>query len=457
MEEPETEISNERQLRAASALNLLSQTGKATASTIKASGDLNGERLCGSVADLATAIGERLLATNPAIVSDRVFDEFEAGIAACQQELMRIRMTPPEQRGEVVHITRQALLERVPRELFLALPNTDAWAATVQTYEEKSRWLKSQLASLEVNTGALTTQLMETRRGADVAQDAMYDAWMKAEIERGTQFAGRLAVFQKQVDDNVTAFSERGEGALLSVSNRFTASVDECVAKLERDRTDRAATLDASLQEHKAAAVAAVAAVDELRAASLTTLKSIQSNHDLSKQLISDTAANAITAEYRAAEESERTAARWWQGATCVVFAGFIVAAIWTVKQAGPSPTAIYFALRAVVASAFAGFLAYGGSQVKSHREEARRLRLIALGIRALDPYIADFPQEDRTATKRGLAERIFVPGDAGGRIDAVGAMDLASKSLDVVKSVAETTKNVTDAKNTRPGPPTAP
>lgn len=432
-------------------LKHFSQLSMLTAASMQQQGDIESADGLTSIAQLAEAIEARLMVTDSKYHYARELQTFQGEVGAIETEFIGLNAPQDAQaRINSIQNARKRLTLRMPYELLLTGPSTEELLHTLQSHEEKVLWLTSSLDGLVSRVAALRAEHDAALAQAQGLHSVLTSQANSEQEGRNQAFASSQQRHQKQVDEDIATYSARVDARVQLLADRFQGTADGMLADMERTRAEHAAALAATMAENDRSLDRAVNEAAGVKTKVEAVLVQINANFEQSNTLISNTAANEVSKEYRSAEKAERAAAWWWQLSTILGSVAFIAVGVGTVVTA-KDPTAIYFALRAVVASACAGFIAYMGSQVKGHRDEARRLRQIALGIHALGPYIAEFPPEERTATKRGLAERIFVPGESAGRAEIAGAMELASKSLDIVKSVAETAKNVSDPKNTKP------
>jgi hypothetical protein len=92
---------------------------------------------------------------------------------------------------------------------------------------------------------------------------------------------------------------------------------------------------------------------------------------------------------------------------------------------------------RLLLSASFAGVAAYCGRESAAHRAVARDARARHLQLAALNPYLANMPEEDRMRLKSELAPGYFAPAAAGKGDDEQTDGQLSAKLIELANTLA--------------------
>lgn len=271
--------------------------------------------------------------------------------------------------------------------------------------------------------------------------------------EVSSSLLSHLQTIKAQVSHDIVTGRDLASHLALRYST-LVAAFMPIVTSLAMQRLGESPDSDVELSRHRDLMKSVAADLVEAQKSAKASIAKIRSYEEQGGALLHIVAAGTIASEYRSAEKSEFDSYTNWQRCVIGALVAILVVSAWALYVATfdkPQADGMFFAVRGAFAVALAGVAGYAGSQATNHRDEYRRLRLVSLGVAAISPYVAEFPEADKIATKKFLAERLFV--QSGGRVDGPSAADLAVKMVDATKTLAEAAKNVTGAVGTISGP----
>lgn len=140
-----------------------------------------------------------------------------------------------------------------------------------------------------------------------------------------------------------------------------------------------------------------------------------QEVHSQINELLGQTASKVLLVDYAHTADAEKTSAnimrRW--ALICMALAGGVLcfALYESLKSELDWRQAIFKTLAAIALSVPAAYLARESAK---HRNQEHINRKISLDLRAIDPYIATLPSEERNSIKSEIASRIFGVQESG-------------------------------------------
>jgi hypothetical protein len=192
----------------------------------------------------------------------------------------------------------------------------------------------------------------------------------------------------------------------------FTTAEARRAAEFDGAEQERADAVAASEQKAAADHTAAVTALTDQAASTLSRLEELQ---DQAEQLVGAIGVTGVAAGYDQTATREKRAADVWRLATVTVAlaaAGILAfAALFT--DHGDAGAWQELASRVFVSLSLAGVAAYCGRQSAEHRKAEREARNRHLQLRALNPYLANMPEEESVRLKAELAAGYFTPTPA--------------------------------------------
>ncbi|MDD2859106.1 MAG: hypothetical protein PHU75_10585 [Candidatus Nanopelagicales bacterium] len=245
---------------------------------------------------------------------------------------------------------------------------------------------------LRAEVGAVALELA-TDRGTVAQAVADFHAQAQAAKEATDQQAARLDNALNGLQATfATAENARAEAHLAAL---------EAQSKAESESREAAAQLlGEDRQSWAQAAEGALVQIRELKAQA--------------DELVGAVGLAATSTEYSKYAEQERKAANLWRwvaaGAFAMAFAVFVAMLLAGLGGHITGDTPWQVVVFKITGSA--GLLAlgyYAGKESKSHREAERTAKSIQLDLAALEPFIANMPEDEKRVIRLGAAQRLFV------------------------------------------------
>lgn len=300
----------------------------------------------------------------------------------------------------------------------------------------KDRYAKGVIAAAEGFVEASHNELDTLRGQVAGLNDELTSLREQLEADRAAAAAAATAV-QQQVTAVETATDKqttRLDDALNGLQATFaTAEAERAAAhttamtEQAKEAADQRSDMEEDLDQDRAKwAGLAQGALDDLG--------------DLKKQaesLVNAVGLSATSTEYGKYAEQERKAANFWRWVAAVgfiaAFAAFLVMLLTGFGGHITGDTPWQVVVFKVTGSA--GLLAlgvYASRESSSHRKAERSAKSIQLDLAALEPFIANMSEEDKSTVRLGAALRLFVPPsrDAAGLGPVEASEDAATDAL---------------------------
>lgn len=277
----------------------------------------------------------------------------------------------------------------------------------------KDRYAKGVMAAAEDFVGQSHSELQALREGVGEVQTELADMRKTLEDDRK---ASELAVedFKAKVQaakDATERQTTRLDEALNGLQATFAA------AEAQRAETHRAALEAQAKAEAEAREAAGKTLKDDREQwaadadAALAQIKDLKSQAD---ELVGAVGLAVTSTEYSKYAEQERKAANFWRGIAASSFGlAFVVFLLMLLAGLGGQITGdTPWQLVVFKVTGSAGLLAlgyYAGRESKSHREAERTAKSIQLDLAALEPFIANMPEDQKERIRLGAAQRLFV------------------------------------------------
>jgi len=147
----------------------------------------------------------------------------------------------------------------------------------------------------------------------------------------------------------------------------------------------------------------------------LNNITRIEEFRDKAQNLYHVMGSIGMAGEYQKVADSARRMTKFWQVVAGIGMLGLICYAIITQRYIVGSSSGINWAAvaaRVFVAAAFGILAAYGVRQADRYSATEMRNRRFQLELSSIDPYLANFPEEQQQSVKVELARKLF--GNAG-------------------------------------------
>lgn len=203
----------------------------------------------------------------------------------------------------------------------------------------------------------------------------------------------------------------------------------------EDERTQNAEAAAAEAQERFASTSGELT---EQAAGTLARLEELQGQ---AEELVGAIGVTGVAAGYDQTAAREKRAADLWRRCTvgvALVAAGILAFALFV--DHGEEGGWQRLAARGVVSLSLAGVAAYCGRQSAEHRKGERDARARHLQLRALNPYLANMPEEESVRLKAELAPGYFAPATAGTGTEGDGEQagsQITAKLLELANTLA--------------------
>ncbi|UOY01634.1 hypothetical protein [Blastococcus sp. PRF04-17] len=268
-------------------------------------------------------------------------------------------------------------------------------------------------AYLERISGMVSTVVGDAAKDRERLHDAA-----DALDARLTSTAQQLEQLEAGTRTQVTKLDQ----AIAAQENQFDRAQGERLAAFREAEQERAQAAEAAAE---AAGERFATTAGELTDQAAGTLKSLAELKRQAEELVGAIGVAGVAAGYNETAQREERVADVWRWATVAVAllaAGVLVAALFVDHSADGSWQRL--ATRLLVSLSFAGVAAYCGRESAAHRRVAREARARHLQLAALNPYLANMPEEESIRLKGELAPGYFAPASTD-RTD--GAADAGS------------------------------
>lgn len=274
---------------------------------------------------------------------------------------------------------------------------SDAVAEAIAADAERVRRVASETVE------RANTELVRVREEADASQQAMTQA--------REEFTAQVAAVNQelsQVRTQVQQQTTRLEQALATHETQF--------GQAERER---ASAFEAAERERAGAASTAQTAASEdfdstataLKQDAEETLTELARLRREAEELVGAIGVAGVAAGYNETAKHEKKAADQWRIATVGVAAvAVLVLASALLIDHSVAGSWQRLITRLVVSVSFAGVAAYCGRQSEAHRTRERTARDRQIQLAALNPYLANMPDDESVKLKLGLAPGYFTP-----------------------------------------------
>jgi hypothetical protein len=185
----------------------------------------------------------------------------------------------------------------------------------------------------------------------------------------------------------------------------------------------------------------------------LDSLKESSTNkHNEILSLYQLASGDSIAGGYSQSSRDEEKSANWWRRGTIIFLIATVCWLGYAFKQYGSNEvkvntlpeTATFNWQRYFIGSSITGVLllsaGFSARQSSKHREEAIRMRRIALQIKALDPYISSLDLDHQKEIKKELIDRFFIGEEqttgGDGKLDENSMSFIASTIQGVLKTI---------------------
>jgi hypothetical protein len=240
------------------------------------------------------------------------------------------------------------------------------------------------------------------------------------------------------LETNAAAQAAKLDQALADQKTQFSADQAERTAAFrdaEDERTQQAEDTARQAKEQF------TATAEELTGSAAGTLQSLAELKQQAEDLVAAIGLTGVAAGYNETAQQEGKVADRLRVATIVVAlaaAAVLVFALFVDHSAAGSWQQLL--TRLLLSASFAGVAAYCGRESAAHRAVARDARERHLQLAALNPYLANLPEEERLRLKSELAPGYFAPGAAGKAADGDGEQadgQLTARLLDLANTLA--------------------
>lgn len=281
-----------------------------------------------------------------------------------------------------------------------------AWPATGST---RLSGLSKQAEQVEASFASLNSRFDERLTGIETKADEHSEAAAASLEQRQAELAEQRMAFESLIAEKTTELQEeltRLHGATTETESLIEqqktridsalSSQQEKFSAAQEDRTQKWSSLlednDAKLQEH---------------------LANMQEHEEQSQKVLSAVGVNATATDYGTyANEQAETANKWRIGAVValsIAALAFLGAAVASFIGFGTDLDwwqVVFQKLGAPVGAAAVGYVLIRESG--QHRREERTARQVQLTLTALEPFIANLPEEQKERIRVDTARRIF-------------------------------------------------
>jgi hypothetical protein len=252
--------------------------------------------------------------------------------------------------------------------------------------------LRGQVETVEAGVGALNQTLEDDRQAVAQAVEA-FNAQVQAAKDATDRQTARLDEALNGLQATfATAENQRAEAhlAALDAQSKAESEAREATAQLLKDDRQRWA---------------------EDAEGVLVQIQELKSKTDA---LVGAVGLTVTSTEYSKYAEQERKAANVWRWVAASSFGlAFVVFLLMLLAGLGGHITGeTPWQLVVFKVTGSAGLLAlgyYAGKESKSHREAERTAKSIQLDLAALEPFIANMPEDQKKLIRLGAAQRLFV------------------------------------------------
>jgi hypothetical protein len=249
--------------------------------------------------------------------------------------------------------------------------------------------------------GSADSELSRIQEEADTGREAMAQA-----REEFTAQVTATSAELTQVRQDVQQQTTRLEQALATHETQFGQTERERASAFDAAERERAS---AASEARNAATAEFAATADALKGTATVTLDDLARLKKEAEELVGAIGVSGVAAGYNESAKREKAIADRWRIATVSVaaFAALVLASALLIDHAAAGSWQ-RLATRLVVAVSFAGLAAYCGRQSEAHRKIERRARERQLQLAALNPYLANMPDDDSVKLKLQLAPGYF-------------------------------------------------
>lgn len=239
-------------------------------------------------------------------------------------------------------------------------------------------------------------------------------AFQKQSEARARRFSEVLEKVESDVHDEVQEWSGNHDDLLESFRTKLH-EFDKATAERAEQYTSLISENRSKMKERIAElTTAADTQRDEFDKEAANVIGRLNDRLSEAESLVGIITNTAAGGSYQKVANQEMVAARFWAGATIVLLAGFVLFALYAFFFPGADSLDWgRFTRRIVATTAFlvaAGFCALQAARHQAHERSNRRLQL---AVTALDPYLANLPEEMRHVVKERMADHIFAGPDS--------------------------------------------
>lgn len=206
-----------------------------------------------------------------------------------------------------------------------------------------------------------------------------------------------LSARQAELDAAIAAERQRIIEAIATFTTDGKEAVRDWIAEQEGELTTRTEAWDAALAAARTEATGHTALMAEYEAKSRKVLEAV--------------GVNSTATDFGSYAKDQRKAADSWRRIATVVF---VLAGAWFIYSSLPSFTDgndlwESSLARLGVTAAVAGVGAYAARESSQHRRQERQAKQVQLVLAALEPFIANLPEDEQNEIRAESARAIFV------------------------------------------------
>jgi hypothetical protein len=299
--------------------------------------------------------------------------------------------------GNVAHLANANSYTDTLLDIGRSLPQSpkDRVGKAASRETERVRRLVSQVVSQsETEIEKLNVEAASTSQRLNTARTEFAEQASAIE-QRMIQAEARITDCISQLDAESTAHQ-----------TQFAQEQKDRESGFQENERERANRAEGALKEYTAEFDDLSKELVEKAKAELAQLADLQKQAD---ELVGAIGVTGVAAGYNETAQQQRRAANQWRlGTVGIAFLAAVVLSSALFIDHGRDDTWQLLTTRLVISLSFAGLAAYCGRQSAEHRREERTARARQIQLAALNPYLANMPEDERVKLKSELAVGYF-------------------------------------------------